>query len=119
MQIFAASCVEAATLTSKWMGKHLSQTWEWGEGHRVAGHMAISDYALMVHWWWLAHDLGNNLYANAHADAKCPAARKQETNYAREQLWNSIKPGASLLLLLSRPRPHPQARRHHLTGQEQ
>lgn len=32
-----------------------------------------------------AYDSGNNLYANAHhADAKCPAARKQETNYARE-----------------------------------
>jgi len=36
----------------------------------------------------LAYDSGNNLYANAHADAdvRCPAARKQETNYAREQL---------------------------------
>lgn len=96
MQIFAASSdVKSATPTPTQQIN--GQTLEAGKGVR-------GDY-LMPWWWWLAHDLGNNLYANAHADAKCPAARKQETNYAREQLWNSIKTDAPWHCYA--PHPHP------------
>lgn len=74
LQIYANICSESTPHTGgKLMGKHLSYAGS-TRGLRIlpgGGGFALCRLP--------------SLYANAHhADAKCPAARKQETNYARE-----------------------------------
>lgn len=86
------------------MGKHLSTRGS-TRGLRVLVMVVVVGLPY-------AYDSGNNLYANAYADAKCPAARKQETNYAREAVMKFHKAG-------KRAHQHQQQQEYLLSGQEQ
>lgn len=103
MQIFAANPSTPHT-GGKLMGKHLSTRGS-TRGLRVLVVVVGMPYA---------YDSGNNLYANAYADTKCPAARKQETNYAREAVMKFHKAG-------KRAHQHQQQQQQEylLSGQEQ